>query len=220
MAHPVSIETLRLYTAPRYRHTGTHVRGAVLAAYPDRELLHNHLAPARIPTVRFHAEGGNALVFAYGAEAREVLDELAQGLRKLPTPHLDYEVTAAERGLLSAEVAVGGCYRYQSTSPWLALNQENHRRYLAADAEGRRRLLGRILVGNVLTTLGSLGIRLTPEERLVLEVEEWREESVELGGTRYLGFDVLWQGNLRWVPWLGIGKQCAKGFGLFEPSHE
>jgi hypothetical protein len=216
MTRPSPLTILRLYTDARYEHTGTHLRGAILGRFPDRELLHNHTERPRLPPVRFVVEDGVPCVVAWGSGAAELLD-LYGGLETLPTPHRTYEITGRE--LLQTPLDVGLVpepRRYRSLSPWLALNQSNHEAWCANDAPpARRALLKRILTGNLLVTLSALGAHLSPAERLELQVETWRERPLRLRGTSYMGLEVTWEGNVNWSPWVGVGKQSAKGFGRF-----
>ncbi len=218
MAQVVPLKVLRLYCERPYTHTGTHLRGAILARFPDRELLHNRRQDGvhRLPDVRYvvHEQTPHVVTLSPGFE--EAL-ELYRGIERLPVPGDEYRVTGSE--LLTVPVEVGladRLARYQSATPWLGLNQRNFGRYRAAESSDERRgLLERVVVGNLLVTLRQMGVELTPEQRLMVSVDQWRERTVRVRDQTFLGFYVRVVANLAWSHWIGIGKQAAKGFGRF-----
>ncbi|RMG10477.1 MAG: hypothetical protein D6731_17370 [Planctomycetota bacterium] len=221
MTYPVYLTVLRVYTDPPFRHTGVHLRGAVLAHYPDRAVFHNHLDRPQVPRVRYLSHQGVACLVGF-AEGSGPLLEVYRDLEEIRTPHQVYAVVETELEKIELRVGVDGTrHRYRTATPWLALNQDNYGRYRAApDDVGRHELLGGIFVGNALSALKALGIRLTPQERIEADVALLRERKVTLGSTTLLGLEVDVVTNLRWSPWLGLGKQVAKGFGRFLPREE
>lgn len=217
----VPIRVLRLYTSRAFTHTGTHLRGAILTRFPDRELLHNRREDgvARLPDTRFVVQDRVPHVVAIGPGRHEVVD-LYRNLKTIPVPNGEYEVTSAE--LLDEPIEVGvrpQLHRYQSSTHWLGLNQQNHQTYQnTKTTEDRRELLQRVIVGNFLMSLRQLGVELAPDERILASIEDWQEKPVEVRGQRFLGFRIRLTSNLQWSPWIGIGKQVAKGFGRLEQA--
>lgn len=214
----VPVRVLRLYTSRAFTHTGTHLRGAVINQFVDRELLHNRREDgvARLPEVRFVVHERIPHVVAIGQGRDEIFD-LYRTMERIPVPGGSYRITSAE--LLDEPIDVGvrpKLFRYQSSTHWLGLNQKNHRAYVAAiDKEDRRELLQRVLIGNFLMALRQLGVNLTQEERILASIEDWKERTIEVRGNLFVGFHLQFTTNLLWSHWIGVGKQVAKGFGRF-----
>lgn len=215
----VPVRVLRLYVDKPFTHTGTHLRGAFLHQFPDRELLHNRRADgvARLPDVRFVVRDKIPHVVALGSGRAEVLD-LYRRITEIPVPGGKYRVSGPE--LLDEPIGVGvvpELNRYDSATPWLGLNQENFSKFNATSkGQDRRKLLQRILVGNFLVTLRQLEVNLGQEEKILISIEDWSKREIEVRGLKLTGFYLRFTTNLRWSPWLGVGKQSAKGFGLFD----
>ncbi len=210
-----SLRILKLFTDHPYEHTGTQLRGALLARFPDRERLHNHAdGPHRPAVVRFVVEEGAPCVVAFGPGRRELLDIYEQ-LETLPTRRRTYRITGRELHEAPLELALSDAlHTYRSASPWLALNQSNHRRYLhASDPDARRQLLERILRGNFLTAAADMGHRFPAQPRVMVRIHRFESRPERISGQDFLAFRVVLTTNVRWSSWVGIGKMASKGFG-------
>lgn len=105
-----------------------------------------------------------------------------------------------------------GTYRF--ATPWLALNADNHRRFLALDATGRLKLLGRVLTGNILSMLKGVGVH--ADRHITTDVAAFETESVQMHGSRFIGIRAQFRSDASLPPWLGLGKSVSKGFGVVE----
>jgi hypothetical protein len=189
------------------------LRGAV-AKKVDRAELHQHRGDGlvyRHPLVRFDVSTGAALV--NGLDAGALLLRSTTPFTELTLGRETYPVLAHQRR--SARVAVGPAreqHGYTLQSPYLALNQENHRLWDRASEVDRERLLERILVGNLLSLSKAIGLHV--EDRLSatvdLETDGWHEIKPEV---RLLGFRGSFRVNFLLPDLWGIGKSSARGFG-------
>ena len=75
-----------------------------------------------------------------------------------------------------------------------------------------------IAIGNFLTAARAANVTLPSEPRIDAKIVEWTPRSIEIGGNHLVGFNAPMVTNLKWNPWLGIGKMVSKGFGLLEKS--
>lgn len=106
---------------------------------------------------------------------------------------------------------------YRFVTPWLGLNQENHRKYETAESDAERQdLLGRVLIGNCLSFAKAFGHRVT--RRLAPEISGLRVRTCRLKGVPMIGFEGLFRVNFLIPAWLGIGKSVSRGFGTTEPT--
>jgi hypothetical protein len=124
-------------------------------------------------------------------------------------------VHVRRRDVDSGRVEIGptaDAFRYRFLTPYLGLNQDNHRQWERGTGNERRRLLERVVIGNMLSLSKSIGLHVS--ERLFAEVDlrPWGLQVLK-PGVELLGFE----GSIRinyWLPlrW-GIGKSSARGFG-------
>jgi hypothetical protein len=198
------------------------LRGAIAGAV-SRPEFHNHAGRSFVyqhPLIRYDACGNQAVILG--------LAEGAFLLRRLPvfeTLQLGADThRVLDRCIEATRVEIGACgepaiYRFQT--PFLALNQENHATWMRGDPFARRRLLQRIVVGNLLSL--SKAINLHVAEELHAEVDLDPDDWYDLKpGVRLLGFRGLVQFNFLLPDGWGIGKSSARGFGTLtqeETSH-
>ena len=197
----------------------THLRGYFGQAFGDEVLLHHHNADGSLyyayPRVQFkvldrtaHLIGlaeGAALVTRLWAE----VDHARIGADELPV----LEGGLTRRRETIGETAEAVAYRFRT--PWLGLNQDNHRRYVTeADPTVRRSLLERVLVGNCLSLAGAFGCRVAA--RLTADASGLRPWPVRLKGVEMLGFLGTFRVNFGLPDRTGIGKSVSRGFGTVE----
>ena len=188
-------------------------RGAFAGAV-DRAEVHHHGVDGLVyqhPLVRFDASAG-APVVAGLAEGALIL----RGVRPLSELRLGSEVHAVRdyelsRGRPSIGPTPDPC-RYSLDSPYLALNQANHESWVHGSAGDRRRLLERVVVGNLLSFSKAVGLHVGERLRAEVDLEPdgWH---VLKPGVRLLGFRGTFRVNFLIPDLWGLGKSSARGFG-------
>src|SRR5947209_4214660 len=142
----------------------THLRGFVGSAFPEEELVHHHRGDGSLmyeyPRVQFKVLDRTAHLFGL-AEGGAVVERL---WREVDQARIGQDqLPVLEAALLRRRERFGASdemMAYRLRSPWLALNQENHRRYEAcASPSEQTELLQHILVGNCLSLAKSFGHR-------------------------------------------------------------
>lgn len=103
--------------------------------------------------------------------------------------------------------------RYRFVSPWLALSQENHARYLQSDERSRRALLDKILIGNLLAMFTGFGWRLDPSERIYAAFESTQVVSTRLKSVGLMAFDGSFVTNWSLPVEVALGRSVSRGFG-------
>ncbi|MBI3891368.1 MAG: CRISPR-associated endonuclease Cas6 [Candidatus Wallbacteria bacterium] len=205
------VRRLQLYTVPPFQGSGVSVRRAITAAVPDEPLLHNHADGPSQPLVRYSCQAGVVELVAIGA-AIALAGTLAERLKRLRVGQNWFVVKAVE--VRDEKLPFGECAEslpYVFDTPWLALNEDNHRRFLGTVEGERKQLLQRILAGNLLSLSKAVGHNVS--ERLVPELEWWEPVPCYHKGVSLVGFRAAFRVNFHVPPGLGLGKLVAKGFG-------
>ena len=176
--------------------------------------LHNHLADGtdiyRYPKIQYKVINGNPTIVA-----------IEEGIRSIH-PHLmeertlyigDKAYSEVEMDIKLSELPVGDSRQireYRFETPWLALNQNNAERYYESDEEEREKLLGKILIGNVLSMCKGLGV--TVEGQLQVS-HKLKRVPVQYKGKKMEAFTGSFQMNCCIPELCGIGKGTSRGFG-------
>jgi hypothetical protein len=197
----------------------THLRGYFGHTFADEVLLHHH-----------HADG--SLHYAYPRVQFKVLDRtayligLADGSELVTRLWMEVDraqigadvLPVLEANLARRQESIGETEQpilYRFRSPWIGLNQENHRLYcMTRDPTERLELLERVLVGNCLVLAGAFGHRV--RARLTSDASGLRPRSTRFKGVEMLAFAGTFRINFRLPDHLGIGKSVSRGFGTVE----
>lgn len=193
------------------------LRGFLGRRQPENVLLHQHLGEGTdtrlvylyprvqyrlsdgVPTITGIAEGVASVKYALGE-----LDMLELAGWRYGVVGIDFDEGEIELEERDAPI------RYRFTSPWLALNQGNYARYQGASVKERRELLGRILIGNILSLCRSFD--LVVQQRLMATVDV-RPRPVRVKQQNLMGFLGSFSVNFGLGPGLGIGHLVSLGFG-------
>lgn len=214
-----SLRVLKLYTDAPFTHTGSHLRGFLIREFPDSERMHNHRADGRPRPSEIRYVVREKVPCIVGlSQGRSDLLEVYERVTKLEAPGRSYRVTGKE--LIERPLEIGttdGLEMYRFATPWIALNQENHRAFEKEPfPAARRAILEKIVVGNFLMACRAAELTLPSKPRIEARVVRWSQRELEVAGRTFIGFRATLVTNLRWDPWLGIGKMASKGFGLLE----
>ncbi len=101
---------------------------------------------------------------------------------------------------------------YSFLTPWLALNEENHKKYIKfTNWQQRKEFLSKILIGNIISM--SKGLGYTVSEPIRVDILKIKETSATLKGTPMLGFLGTFSVNFEIPDYFGLGKSVSRGFG-------
>ncbi len=194
-------------------HHARWLRGAV-ASRMSRLEFHHHQGDSLLyshPLIRYHVTPDSAVVagLAEGAlllRGMPRFDDLTLGRETHPVIDHVTETNRVEVGPTAEPI------EYLMRSPYLALNQENHQVWERGGTFDRRRLLERVVVGNLLSLSKAVGLHV--DHRLFAEVDLEPDGWHDLKpGVRLLGFHGSLRVNYALPDGWGIGKSSARGFG-------
>ncbi len=197
----------------------THLRGFFGSAFAEEQLLHHHRMDGSLvydyPRVQFKVLDRTAYLIGLAAGADLVtrlwgeVDQARIGEETMPV----LEAGLVRRWETLGETTHSIAYHFQT--PWMGLNQENHRQYRAiASQDERRALVERILVGNCLSLAKAFGHRVTA--RLTADARRLRPRPTRLKGIEMLAFLGTFRVNFHLPDHIGIGKSVSRGFGTVE----
>ena len=196
-------------------------RGAVAArAGLEHTLFHNHEAAGglryRYPLIQYQRLDRNPALLCLneGVEAAQHF---------LTQPDWELDLNGHVMRLQVGQIKMREHRLQLSEQPftyhlhqWLALNQENYRRYMENPGlTARLQLLERILTGNLLSMATGLGWHVeAPLKVELLDLQPPRPLHVYGHGT--LAFDASFRANVLLPAGLGLGKHASLGHGRIE----
>jgi Cas6b C-terminal domain/Cas6b N-terminal domain len=197
----------------------TQLRGYFGNAFADELLVHHHQTDGRLlydyPRVQFKVLDRAAHLLGIN-EGGPIVERLwretdVARIRHEELPILEATLVKRREAFGETEDPLG----YQFRSPWLALNQENHRQFEDCAERGQQLLLERVMIGNCLSLAKSFGHRV--ELRLKADGKGLRRTLTRLKGVPMLAFWGTFRVNFSLPAWIGIGKSVSRGFGTVEP---
>lgn len=193
-----------------------YLRGAIAGMFPSEIMLHQHNENGKVrynyPLIQYKFIGKNCLLVG-----------IENGARLISNLDLTGEIIALsrekckilKRDILIQELSFGimkTIFSYSFLTPWLALNEENYKKYKnLAEWKEKKELLEKILVGNIISM--SKGLGYTVPEPIKANISRIREVPTSLKGTPMIGFLGSFSVNFEIPDYFGLGKSVSRGFG-------
>lgn len=179
-------------------------------------LLHNHYETGELrykyPLVQYKVLDGTPTLVAL-EEGAKLLTSLFMKIRELVIDGQKYEVFSKNIESRQAEAGfTGELHTYKFQTLWMALNQDNFKRFTEETVSGRQKMLDKILVGNILSFFKGIDLRLEKEQRLMAKVNV-HEKSTRFKDREMIAFDGSFVVNALLPKSIGIGKGVSRGFG-------
>ena len=177
-------------------------------------LLHNHYADGSsryaYPLVQYKVIDNTPTLVGF-QEGAELLVSLFLKIKEIDIEGTKFPVMAKNIQQKQVELSVNQqLYNYSFKTFWIALNQENHRKYLQLEESRKTQFLNRQLQNNILSFYKGLSYRAT--ER-IMAVARLKENTTHLKDQPLLAFSGEFTSNA-FIPQLaGIGKAVSRGFG-------
>jgi len=210
----LKILRLTLHSDAPMRGDAAKLRGFFATSFNEHALLHQHVTDRliyRYPLIQYKMLQGSPLILGIN-EGADVLKEIYDKFDEIKLGESRYSIM--ERGV-SIRSEEFGCaeeiHSYRFATPWLALSQDNYRRFQNSSGEEKRVLLRRILVGNILSA--SKGLGYVAREHIRLEVGGMMDEICQLKGTKVTGIRGEFTASFAIPDFMGLGKSVSRGFG-------
>lgn len=197
------------------------MRGYIGRKYIDDFLFHNHREDGTniylYPLVQYKVINSKPLIIGIKDGIKslwKVFDEISE----LNLDNRELEVFDKKSFLKQIQFGMlDNCQSYSLLTPWLALNEENYKKYKSIDRnnwKAKKELLAKILEGNILAM--SKGLGYTVPEPIKANIIRTKEVPTSLKGTPMLGFLGTFSVNFEIPDYWGIGKSVSRGFGTIK----
>lgn len=195
-------------------------RGAVLKSLGDKAnvLYHNHTGDDTYryayPLIQYKRINGKAAITC----VEEGADIIGQFLTETSEPLKlgDREVTFKVERVLPEKTDIGLSETPVSYSlhNWLPLNSRNYGQYKDTESLVEKiQILERVLVGNILSFLKGVGIRL--DEKFELNISDITHQKLTTyKNVKLMTFDIEFKANIMLPSYIGIGKNASIGNGV------
>lgn len=187
-------------------------------------LLHNHLEGQsdkfnyKYPVVQYKVIRNVPMLVGLGEGAR-LLTELFLRINELVLQDKVYPILSKNIESKVQEVGLTDSLQfYRFESLWLALNQPNYELYRTYDDAQKADQLKGIAVRNIMAVLGICGLKLTPEQRIMVALNDLTQGETNFKDTRLMGFKGQFVTNVALPDFVGLGKSVARGFGTIVKS--
>lgn len=198
--------------------TATQLRGYLGYLFIEDTEFHHHMDnPYHYPLVQYKKVDTGPLIMGLGQYA-DILFKKISGIEKIVTGEgVSTSITSLQLKRNDAHIEKTEQEEtYRFSSPWLALNKENYKRYLGANYKEKENLLKRILTGNILSMLKGLGIFI--DYRLEIStIQHTTPFLTHAHGNTFWALKPEFSTNIRTLPrYIGLGKSVSKGFGTVD----
>ena len=194
-------------------------RGAILkmVEHEDSTLFHNHIDDHYrygYPLIQYKRIGGRAAIICVGEGTEAIGQYFANRQDDI---RLGQEAITLEMDYVKAynvNVQLWKTTFHYTLRRWLPLNQENYKLYQQTTSlQQRIDLLQRMLIGNILSMLKTMGIHL--EEQLLCSITDMSQPRiVTYKGVKMMSFNINFTSNISLPDYIGLGKGASLGHGI------
>jgi hypothetical protein len=177
-------------------------------------LLHNHYEDGSsryaYPLVQYKVIERIPVLIGF-QEGAELLVSLFLKIREIDIEGQQFPVLAKNVQQTQCTLTVNQqLYNYAFKTLWMALNQENFRKYLQLDEKEKKNFLNHQLQNNILSFYKGLAFRTS--ERIMVTTQV-NEKQTQFKNQSMLAFEGRFTTNAYLPDWAGIGKAVSRGFG-------
>ena len=186
--------------------------------------LHNHVSNKeyhhRYPMIQYRSWSGKASVTAFNDGVEALQRALADNDWVMNWNKQQKSINVEDIKLQEYYLRMLPELREYKLYNWLALNQENHKKWKACENLAERALLlENILASQILAFCSSVGWQL-PETLDVKLMELYTTKTIRLHGNPMLAFNVNYKANILLPPGIAIGRGVSVGCGWQVPQKQ
>lgn len=193
------------------------LRGYIANKYPNYVDLHNHTEKDGFrygyPMFQYKVINSTPVLIAIN-EVSQLLMKVSFDLNEININ--DKKINISEKGYILKKEKFGvskEVVKYRFISPWMALNQDNYKKYMSLNINEKNDLLKKILIGNILSISKSLSYSVEEELKNEIDLETL---TVNFKNQAMLAFKGMFSINFYIPDYLGLGKSVSRGFGTIK----
>ena len=196
-------------------HGSAHqLRGFFATKFNEYTELHQHNADKFIysyPVVQYKMIGNVPTVIGIN-EGAEILKQIFDEYQEIRLGENTYQIVERGISLKDEEFGISDKIRsYEFVTPWLALNQENYKKFYTLKGQSERdEFVRKILIGNLISMSKSLGYEVPGQIKCDAQVHFRKDRLKDVSVMTFTG---TFQANFLIPDYLGLGKSVSRGFG-------
>jgi hypothetical protein len=206
--------TLTLGSTRPIHGSAQELRGFFATKFTEYTELHQHDADKfiyRYPVVQYKMIDNTPMVIGIN-EGAEVLKQIYDDYNEIRLGSDTYQIV--ERGICLKDEEFGiseKIHSYEFVTPWLALNQENYRKFYTLKGKVERdEFVRKILIGNIISMSKSMGYDVPGQIKCDANVHFKKDRLKDVSVMTFTG---KFHANFIIPDYLGIGKSVSRGFG-------
>lgn len=199
------------------------LRGYLAGRYPWMTELHNHLPGGKFsykfPVIHYRLQHKNPMLLGFG-DGIEILLKVLGDLEKIRIGSTVYIYSNCKLEMKECRLGVSSrALDYRFVSPWMALKQENYRKYRTMDNKGQQVFLNHILRENLKTISKGTGYTIPHIDDILVE-GDFSPKPVNFKSRKMIAFRGEFSVNFHVPEFFALGKQGARGFGVVRTCNE
>ena len=196
------------------------LRGFLSKKFSEFTLIHNHLENGKFsykfPQIQFRIINKSPAIISFG-EGIEVIKKMFFELDEIQIEDKIHKIF--EKQISLKEIDIGEStknIKYKFISPWMGLNQENHKKYISLTSQGEKQnFLNHILRENLKTIAKGFDYFIPNIDEIIVK-SSLTPQRVNFKNSLMQCFKGEFEVNFKIPDYLGLGKQSARGFGVVE----
>lgn len=196
------------------------IRGFFGSNFTENIEMHNHLGDKFLysyPKIQYKVLYNTPLILGI-EDAIPSLHKSIMNTKEILIGNIKYPCDDIDIKLETKYVNILNCInKYKFLTPWISLNQKNHKIYKELSLEDRKIFLDKILVGNILSMCKGLDIHI--KENIFVDTN-LEETYIVFKNTKMMGFYGNFKTNFSIPNYFGIGKSVSRGFGMIKEIKE
>lgn len=206
--------TLTLGSTQPIHGSASELRGFFATKFNEYTELHQHNADKfiyRYPVVQYKMIDNVPTVIGIN-EGADVLKQIFDEYNEIRLGANTYQIMERGISLNDEEFGISDkIHSYEFVTPWLALNQDNYRKFYSLKGTIERdEFVRKILIGNILSMAKSLGYDVPGQIKCDAKVHFRKDRLKDVSVMTFTGY---FYANFQIPDLLGLGKSVSRGFG-------
>ena len=190
----------------------------------DHLLFHNHISDTELlykyPLIQYKRLRGKPMILCLDAGVDEIYKYFVKADWTLKVSDRLLSMKIDQLNMHNFSLPILSKKKKYSINDWIALNQDNFRKFQKLEALSRRlEFLEGILKANILSF--AKGVDWSVDKTIELEITNLRpEKRLNLKGNKLVGFDIDFSTNIMLPNYIGLGKSVSLGFGVVKQIYD